>query len=73
MKSTENKNKLVKPYKCFKVNLTAGKSPAGFGKRMLLQVAEQPSVNIGVLSLYFVSEIIEQLFIIKICVTLNEG
>ena len=52
----------------FKVNsrdLTLGKTPTGFGKGGLLQAAEQPSVNSGVLSLYLVSETIEHLFVIN--------
>ena len=48
------------------------KNPRDFGKGSLLQVAEQPSVSSGVLSLYLVYEIIEHLLMIKICVTLNE-
>ena len=56
-------------------NLTAGKNPTCFRKGKLLWVAEQPSINSGVISLYLVSEIIETfiVFMIKICVTLNEG
>ena len=56
-------------------NLTAGKTPIGFGKWRLLQVDdEQPSVNSsGVISLRLVSELIKHLFMIKISVTLNEG
>ena len=42
-------------------NLTAGKKPMGFGKGRLLQVAEQPLVNNGVMSLDVV-----YLFMIKI-------
>ena len=55
------------------LDLMAGKHPTGFGKGRLLQVAEMLSVNSGVLSLYLVYKIIEHLFMIKICLTLNEG
>ena len=51
----------------------AGKNPMGFSKGRLLHVAEQPSVDSRVLSLHLISEIIEHLFMVKICVTLNEG
>ena len=43
------------------------------GKGRLLHVAEQPSVNSGVLSLSLVYEIIEHLTMITIFVTLNES
>ena len=64
----------VEPYKCFQSQRreTSQRVRIPRGKGRLLQT-EQPSFNSGVLSLYLVCKIIEHLFMITICLTLNEG
>ena len=70
------RNKMVKAHKCFQSQCHGTswwvKIPWVLPKGRLLQVADLSSVNSRVISRDLVYEIIEHLFMIKICVTLNE-